>query len=449
MKYSIVILLLLSLPFANRSFGEEANSVSFRRDIAPLLRDSCLACHGAKKAEGGYRVDTFEQLLKAGDSGEPPIATSSDQLGEFLRRIVCEDESERMPAESDPLTEVQIELFKRWIDSGAKFDGGDTKKTLALVIPPVRHADAPEAYSQAIPITATTFSPDGKLLVVGGYHELTIWDVASSKLVRRINDIGQRVLALTFSPDGKTLAVGCGSPGRSGEVRLVNFETGVIKGVVSRTHDVVMDLAYRPGGKLLAIASADSTIRLVDIETLDLVRTIASHADWVTAVAWSDDGSRLASASRDKSVKVYDGETGNLIHSYLGHGAAVRGVAVLAGSEQVVSVGDDKKLHRWAIDGGKRVAQVAIGGDGYKLIRHESSLFLPCSDKRLLRIDLDTNSVAQEYTGHADWVLSASLQPISESETSRGLIATGSFDGEVRLWNAVDSALVSAWIAKP
>ena len=27
--------------------------VSFRKDLAPILLDQCLACHGPKKAEGG------------------------------------------------------------------------------------------------------------------------------------------------------------------------------------------------------------------------------------------------------------------------------------------------------------------------------------------------------------------------------------------------------------
>ena len=221
----------------------------------------------------------------------------------------------------------RLSWSRKWIAAGGKFDGENASQSLALVIPPVQYADPPEVYGQAIPITATIFSPDGKLIVTSGYHELAIWNTEDAKLVRRIKNVGQRVFALAFSSDGQTLAVGCGEPGRSGEVRLVDFNSGEIKGVVARASDVVLDLAYRPGTNELAIASADSTIRIVNVETLQEIRTIASHADWVTAVAWSDDGTRLASASRDKSAKVYDGATGELLSSYLGHGAAVRGVS--------------------------------------------------------------------------------------------------------------------------
>lgn len=435
--------------FGNLSSGDDTVTVSFRSDIAPILLDSCLACHGPKKAEGGYRVDTYDELLKAGDSGELPIAVSPDQVGELLRRIISDDESERMPAENESLSPQQIELLKKWIAAGGKFDGESPSQSLEFVMPPAQYADPPEVYSQAIPITATTFSPDGKLIVTSGYHELAIWNTEDAKLVRRIKNVGQRVFALAFSSDGQSLAVGCGQPGRSGEVRLIDFNSGQVNGVVARASDVVLDLAYRPGTNELAVASADGMIRIINVESLQEVRTIASHADWVTAVAWSDDGTLLASASRDKSAKVYDGATGDLLSSYLGHGAAVRGVSILADNKQVVSVGADNKLHRWNVQGNKKVAEIGIGGEGYKLIRSGTNLFVPCSDNRLRRIDLNNNTVAQEYTGHSDWVLTACHQPTTTGGDDGGSIASGSFDGEVRIWNIADAAIVRQWIAKP
>ncbi|WP_218933557.1 WD40 domain-containing protein [Rubripirellula lacrimiformis] len=430
--------------------GDDAATVSFRSDIAPILLESCLACHGPKKAEGGYRVDTYDELLKAGDSGELPIAASLDHVSELVRRIISDDESERMPAENDALPPAQVQLIKTWVAAGGKFDGKDSGLSLSLVMPPVRYADPPEVYSQAVPITATTFSPDGKQIVTSGYHELAIWNTEDATLVRRIQNIGQRVFALAFSSDGQTLAVGCGQPGRSGEVRLVDFNSGDVKEVIARTNDVVLDLAYRPGTNDLAIASADSTIRIINTETLKEIRAFASHADWVTAVAWSDDGTRLASASRDKSVKVYDGTTGDLLSSYLGHGAAVRGVSILADSKQVVSVGADNKLHRWNIEGAKKVAEVGTGGEGSKIVRSGTNLWVPCSDKRLLQIDLTSNKISQQYSGHSDWVLTACFQPstTTDGEESHS-IASGSFDGEVRLWNIADAAVIRQWVAKP
>ncbi len=429
--------------------GEEANqtAVSFSKDIAPILLDNCLACHGAKKAEGGYRVDTYEELVKAGDSGELPIAVSDEQTSELLRRLVC-DASERMPAESEPLQTEQIELFKKWILGGGKFDGSNAGESLSLVIPVTNYVDPPETYKQPIPITATAFSPDGKLLVTSGYHELIIWNPEDASLVHRIKNLGQRVFSIALSPDGKTIAVGCGEPGRSGEVRLVDFNSGEIKGVVARTNDIVLDIAYRPGSNQLAVASADGSIRIIDTLTLEEIRTVASHADWVMDVSWSDDGTRLASASRDKSAKIYD-ENCELLSSYTGHGTAVRGISILADNKQAVSVGGDNKLHRWEIDGAKKVSEVGIGSEGFKIVRNENNLFIPCADARVLRIDLTTNTIAQQYQGHSDWVLTACYLPISAANVNTNMLASGSYNGEIRIWNVADASLIQSWFAKP
>lgn len=420
-----------------------ADPVSFRRDVAPLLLENCVACHGAKRAEGGYRVDTFAELLKKGDSGELPVGRGEGEAGELLRRLRTADEFERMPAESEPLTEEQIRVVSDWIAAGAVFDGADEDELLSFVIPAPRHPDPPASYGAVVPVTAVAFSPDGSQILAAGYHEITVWDVASARLVRRISNIGQRVFSIAFTPDGATLAVACGAPGRSGEVRLVDFASGEVKAVVGRSSDVALDVAFRPGGNELAVASADQRIRIVNLETLEVIRTLASHADWVTAVAWSKDGSRLVSAGRDKSAKVFDAGSGELLVSYKGHDAPVYGVMVSPDGQHVLSTGTDNELHRWETDSGKRGAVVPLGGQGHEIVGGDGFVLIPCADNRLLQVDLTKMTITHEFPRFGDWVLSAAWHP----ESAR--IAAGAFDGEIRVGNRDDGELPQSWIAKP
>ena len=216
-----------------------------------------------------------------------------------------------------------------------------------------------------------------------------------------------------------------------------------VTAVLAVYDDIVLDLAFRPDGKKLAIASADKTIRIIDMENLKVQNTLLSHADFVNAIAWSKDGTKLVSASRDKSAKVFDAETGQLLISYQGHGNAVRGVVMLPDGQQVVSTGSDKKIHRWNVADAKKTAEVSLGGEGYRIAVAGDFAFVPSSDKKLVKLDLNKNQIVTDFKGHSDWVLCSAVH------ADHTKVATGSYDGEIRIWNLSDGTLVSSWLAQP
>lgn len=425
------------------TFANAADPVSFRKDLAPLLLDKCLACHGPKKAEGGFRVDSFERVTKEGDSGSPGFTAKELEGSEAFRRMISADADERMPLEADPLPAEQIALFKRWIEEGANFDGGDPKAELITIIPAPTHPAAPEAYRYTMPVTAVAFSHDGKELIVGGYHELTVWNPEDGKLIRRIKNVGQRTRALSLSPDGKFLAVGCGAPGRLGETRVFDMSNGEIAHVLGSTADEVLDVTFSPQGDRLAIGAADSVIRIFEMPSGKQQSTITSHSDWVMALAWNADGSKLASGSRDKTSKVFDSKTGELLVTYSGHGQPVKGVAFHPENKDLFSAGADNKIHRWQIADAKKTAEVAFGGEVFKLPLSGEFMFASSADKTVRKFESKTQKQIHAYAGHQDWALSVAYH----AGTKR--VAAGGFDGRVHVWNADDAKQVSAFIAAP
>src|SRR5262245_48982844 len=46
--------------------AQEAPVVDYGRDVKPLLRERCYACHGALKQKGKLRTDTVAAMTKAG-----------------------------------------------------------------------------------------------------------------------------------------------------------------------------------------------------------------------------------------------------------------------------------------------------------------------------------------------------------------------------------------------
>lgn len=437
-RYALAAIALLAL-----AAPAAAEPVSFKRDVAPVLLNNCLACHGPKKAEGGYRIDTFERVVVAGDSTLPGFVAKDLEGSEAFRRIVSTDTAERMPLDGDPVPQHDVELMKRWIEEGAVFDGPDPKAPLASYIPPPTHPAAPEKYNGTTPVTAVAFSPDGSQLFVGGYHEVTVWNPADGSLVKRIGNVGQRTFALAVRPDGKQLAVACGAPGRHGEVRLFNLENGELEKVLGMTSDVVFDIAYNPAGDRIATAAADSTVRLFEVATGNEQRTISSHSDWVFAVAWSPDGSKLATASRDKTAKVFDAASGDLLITFSQHNQPVRGVLFHPEGAQVYSSGGDNKVRRWSVADGKQAGEMGLGGEVYKLASGGEFFFTASAEKKVRQVRAKEQKQVREFAGPADWTLSAAYH----ADTKR--VAAGTFDGQVIVWNADDGSQVTTFTAAP
>ena len=107
--------------------------VDFDKQLKPLLEANCINCHAApykkgsrlRKPKGDYRVDTRENILKAGESEEPGIVPGNSAKSQVYKRVILpEDHDDIMPAKGDPLTPAQQKILKDWIDAGAKIVGG-------------------------------------------------------------------------------------------------------------------------------------------------------------------------------------------------------------------------------------------------------------------------------------------------------------------------------------
>jgi len=101
--------------------------VSYKKDIEPLFKKSCVNCHGPdKRPKGKFRIDTRALALKGGSEGVSLIPTKSKKspLSYYITDLVVDyempptDKREKYPK----LTKEQISLVLAWIDQGAKYD---------------------------------------------------------------------------------------------------------------------------------------------------------------------------------------------------------------------------------------------------------------------------------------------------------------------------------------
>lgn len=91
--------------------------VSFARDVLPILRDKCFACHGSESVEGGLRLDVRRRAMLGGDSGST-IVSGSAKDSELIARVTTDDKDRRMPADELPMSPKEITTLRDWIDQG-------------------------------------------------------------------------------------------------------------------------------------------------------------------------------------------------------------------------------------------------------------------------------------------------------------------------------------------
>jgi hypothetical protein len=98
--------------------------VEFNRDIRPILSDNCFQCHGPDKGnrKAKLRLDTKAGTL-ADRGGYRAVEPSHPERSELLKRILHQDESQRMPPAKAGrrLSPRQAELLRRWIAQGARW----------------------------------------------------------------------------------------------------------------------------------------------------------------------------------------------------------------------------------------------------------------------------------------------------------------------------------------
>ena len=125
MKISASLLFLAALPAV--SWAEPSATVSFNRDIRPILSDKCFACHGPdeKKRDSGLRLDIREQAVKPAESGDTAIVPGQPDASQLIVRVTTKNRDDMMPPPKTHKTvsPQEVATLRRWIAEGAVYQG--------------------------------------------------------------------------------------------------------------------------------------------------------------------------------------------------------------------------------------------------------------------------------------------------------------------------------------
>lgn len=96
----------------------DPNTVYFEKDVFPIIASSCAksGCHDAASHQDGVILDSYENIMNTAD-----IRPGNPGGSDLYEHITEDDEDKRMPPPpNDPLTQEQIALIRKWIQTGAQ-----------------------------------------------------------------------------------------------------------------------------------------------------------------------------------------------------------------------------------------------------------------------------------------------------------------------------------------
>lgn len=252
------------------------------------------------------------------------------------------------------------------------------------------------------PVNALAWSNGLKLASASHDHTIRIWDVSNGSVVAVLAGHTERVSTVAWSPNGGFIASG----GEDGLVRIWRATDGREMGTMG-PWEWIWSVAWSPDGSRLAVGSGDDRVRICHLsgEHRRQVTILEGHRWDVLSVTWDPSGSMLASASYDNTVRLWHLE-----------GAKGSEIAVLEHMKQTVHA------LAWQPGPGGRLAGGAKDGTIY-----------------LWRVRTGSAAQLTPLEAHRDIVRSVSWSH------DGGLLASGSDDGAVCVWDAESRACLAVF----
>ena len=369
---------------------DQKDPVSYAKDIAPVFKKSCIACHNETKAKAKLNLENVSLMMKGSDNGEVIIPGNADESLVFLQASHQEEDFMPPPknkSNAPNLSPEELALLKLWIDQGAKDDdtlAAEKKVNFATMSDRVKAiysvAVSPDnqyvaagrgnrifmyhtptgkslgeivdpdlkGKSAHIDIVGSLVFNDEGLLASGGFRNIKLWERADPELVHDAEQADNVPLVAGVSSDGKLFCVG----DEIGSVKVYISEPKKV--VTFKDHDTaITGVGFGLDGKIIStsidgVVSARKSGEEAQIATIKLSSPI-------NAMVVIDGGKQVACGCEDGIIRILSIEAAlEQVHELKGHTAKVVSLcSVGEDSKNLISGSADSTLRIWEVGEGK------------------------------------------------------------------------------------------------
>jgi mono/diheme cytochrome c family protein len=359
---------LAGLFLASWTVAAEPVAVNFEEHIKPIFREHCLKCHGEDEQKADLSLQTQASALKGGSGGAGVVAGRSGQSLIF-QVITDPDDDNRMPPKKPMISQAQIALIQKWIDSGLRETSASASMVAErdLSFKPLANAGAKPSepampgtlppvklppLKRPLPVLTLDASPWAPLAAVAGQDHVRLMNLETQKEAGVLAFPEGEPHLLRFSRDGAVLMAAGGRPVELGKVVLFEVKTGKRLATLGDEVDAVLAADLSADQKSVALGGSGKVVKVYDTANGKLRYKITKHTDWILAVAFSPDGKTLATADRAGGLHLWEAASGRVLLSLNDHKAAIRALDWRADSKLLASAAEDGRIIWWDVKDG-------------------------------------------------------------------------------------------------
>tara|TARA_R110002096_G_scaffold26518_25_gene81860 strand:- start:5215 stop:6600 length:1386 start_codon:yes stop_codon:yes gene_type:complete len=360
-RLPIFCVLVFSTALLQSLVGQE--KITYEEHVKPIFRQHCLKCHGNDKQKAGINLQSFGDAMKGGSGGEILIAGRSSQ-SLLYQSLIDEDDDLRMPPNKPPIPADQIEMVRKWIDTGMLETA--SSKAMAEVRDlsfqptgdvaskpdvPVMPSNLPTVKvretSRPLPVLALDTSPWAPLVAVAGQEHIRLLNTETEQEIGKLPFPEGVPHVIRFSRNGAVLLVAGGRPVKNGLVVLFDVKTGKRLAEIGDELDVVLAADLSPDQELVALGGSGKIVKVYSTKTGEELYQLTKHTDWITTLAFSPDGKQLATGDRVGAIHLWDAKQGGLMLNLAEHKSAITSLDWRSDSKFLASAGEDGRIVWW------------------------------------------------------------------------------------------------------
>ncbi len=280
-------------------------------------------------------------------------------------------------------------------------------------------------------VTGVALQPNGSLLsVVGDDHVVSLLDLERDEFTGHYIRHQDWVRAARFTPDGKTLL----TAGNDGRLVRWNLQAAGEALELARHPAAILNIAIDGGGRQVATVGFQAEVIVYDLSSGRTAASFRGPCNDLSAVAFSLDDSHLAAAGRTGTVCLWSLAAGTLEGEFQALKRRVRGLEFLSdgrlaacGHDGCIALFDPRDPSRTEVLP-RHPAKL------FALKRLEQDMLATCgSDNRIHLWDLAAARPLETLSGH--------IGTVTCLDYRAGVLVSGSYDTQIRIWESQRQAL--------